>query len=158
MEKKRLAIVNQRYGIEVNGGSEYYTRMLAQHLAPFYDIEVITTCAKDYDTWENFYEPGECMVDGVKVRRFPVKKTRRQMGFLWLNRIRHYIPPIGRLIEKQWVAAQGPYSPECITYLKNSTGNYDCYIFVTYLYYLTVHGIKAVNGRKILIPTAHDEE
>lgn len=158
MEKKRLALVNQRYGTEVNGGSEYYTRMLAQRLAPFYDIEVITTCAKDYDTWENFYEPGECTVDGIKVRRFPVKKTRKQMGFLWLNRIRHYMPPVGRMIEQQWVAAQGPYSPACVEYLKNCTGKYDCFIFVTYLYYLTVHGMKAADGRKILIPTAHDEE
>lgn len=158
MEKKRLAIVNQRYGAEVNGGSEYYTRMLAQRLAPFYDIEVITTCAKDYDTWENFYEPGEGTVDGIKVRRFPVKKTRKQMGFLWLNRIRHYIPPAGRLFEQQWVAAQGPYSPDCIDYIRDNSEKYDCFIFVTYLYYLTVHGMKAADGRKILIPTAHDEE
>ncbi len=158
MEKKRLALVNQRYGTEVNGGSEYYTRMLAEHLAPFYNIEVITTCAKDYETWENYYEPGECMVEGIKVRRFPVQKTRKQMGFLWLNRMRHYIPPAGRLTEKQWVAAQGPYSPDCIDYIRDNSEKYDCFIFVTYLYYLTVHGMKAAQGRKILIPTAHDEE
>lgn len=30
--RKKIAIVNQRYGVEVNGGSEYYTRMLAEHL------------------------------------------------------------------------------------------------------------------------------
>lgn len=158
LKKKRLAIVNQRYGMGVNGGSEYYTRMLAEHLSPFYDIEVITTCAKDYDTWENYYEPGESMVHGIKVRRFPVRKTRKEMGFLWINRIRHYVPLLRKLIEKQWIAAQGPYSPECIEYIKTNSDRYDCFVFVTYLYYLTVYGMKATNKPKVLIPTAHDEE
>ncbi len=156
--KKKIAIVNQRYGREVNGGSEHYTRMLARHLAPFYDIEIITTCARDHDTWENYYEPGESMVDGIKVRRFPVRKTRKQSGFLWIERIRRYIPPVGRLIEKQWVRAQGPYSPDCIQYIKEHSREYDSFVFVTYLYYLTVYGMKAVSSRTFLIPTAHDED
>lgn len=158
MAKKRIAIVNQRYGMEVNGGSEYYTRMLAEQLASVYDVEIITTCAKDYETWENYYEAGESVLHGIKVRRFPVRKTRKEMGFLWINRIRHYIPPLRRLIEKKWIAAQGPYSPECIDYIRSNADRYDCFIFVTYLYYLTVYGMKAANKKKILIPTAHDEE
>ncbi len=50
---KRIAIVNQRYGLEVNGGSEYYTRLLAEHLQESFDVTVLTTTALDYDTWEN---------------------------------------------------------------------------------------------------------
>ena len=46
MKSKRIAIINQRYGEEVNGGSEYYTKKLAEHLAPFYDVEVLTTTSK----------------------------------------------------------------------------------------------------------------
>lgn len=158
MMKKKIAIVNQRYGMEVNGGSEYYTRMLAEHLSSFYDVEVITTCAKDYETWENYYEPGESQIHGIKVHRFPVMKTRKEMGFLWINRIRHYVPFMCRMIEKKWIDAQGPYSPECIKYIRSNSDRYDCFIFVTYLYYLTVYGMKTVDAKKILIPTAHDEE
>ncbi len=70
---KRIAIVNQRYGLEVNGGSEYYTRLLAEHLQESFDVTVLTTTALDYDTWENHYPAGTDKIHGVKVRRFPVK-------------------------------------------------------------------------------------
>ena len=30
---KKIALVNQRYGLEVNGGSEYYTRLIADKLS-----------------------------------------------------------------------------------------------------------------------------
>ena len=75
-KKKRIAIINQRYGEEVNGGSEYYTKKLAEHLKDRYEIEVLTTTARDYDTWKPFYEEGETVVNGVAVRRFHVEKPR----------------------------------------------------------------------------------
>ena len=49
---KRIALVNQRYGLEVNGGSEYYTRLIAERLTGEYQVDVITTKAIDYTTWE----------------------------------------------------------------------------------------------------------
>lgn len=157
MKKKKLAIVNQRYGLEVNGGSEYYTRILAEHLLREYDVEVLTTCARDYDTWDNYYKEGVDEVNGVSVRRFRTDKSRDLKKFKRLDRMRKYLPFLDRKTEKKWVEEQGPCCPACIRYIENHGDEYDVFIFVTYLYYLTVMGLGKVADKSILIPTAHDE-
>lgn len=154
---KRVAIVNQRYGLEVNGGSEYYTRLIAEHLNQDYDLEVLTTCAVDYITWENEYKPGISEVNGVKVRRFPVDAARDTKEF---NKLTEEIlnPQLRNpQLEKKWVEKQGPYCPKLIDYIIENEKKYDVFIFVTYLYYLTVMGLPKVKEKAILIPTAHDE-
>ena len=54
--RKKIAIVVQRYGNEVNGGAELHARQLAEQLNKQYNLEVLTTTALDYDPWENYYE------------------------------------------------------------------------------------------------------
>lgn len=157
MRRMKIAIVNQRYGMEVNGGSEYHARILAEQLSNRADVEVITTCARDYDTWENFYEEGESTLHGVLVRRFPVERQRNLKRFKLIDRIRKYSPLFPRCLEEKWVKQQGPYAPKAIAYIREQAESYDCFIFVTYLYYLTVKGLKYVADKSILIPTAHDE-
>ena len=49
----KLAFVVQRYGADIAGGSEAHCRELAERLSPRHDITVLTTCARDYVTWEN---------------------------------------------------------------------------------------------------------
>ena len=73
---KKIAFVCQRYGLEVNGGAELHCRQLAERLNEYYDVEVLTTCAIDYITWENEYQPGEEMINEVLVRRFPTDFPR----------------------------------------------------------------------------------
>ena len=53
IERLRLAFVVQRYGEDVNGGAEYHCRLVAEHLAQQHQLEVMTSCAKDYITWRN---------------------------------------------------------------------------------------------------------
>ncbi len=157
MKRKKIALINQRYGLEVNGGSEYHARVLAEHLAKEHDVEVLTTCARDYDTWENFYNEGLDEVNGIRVRRFSVEKSRSLQRFLWLDRIRKYSPVFTRRMEQKWIEEQGPYCPGFIQYISGHQEDYDVFIFVTYLYYLTAMGLKIVAPKSILIPTAHDE-
>lgn len=155
--KKKIAIVNQRYGAEVNGGSEYYTKKLAEHLLPYYDIEVLTTTALDYDTWAPYYPEGEQVVDGVFVRRFPVEKQRSRMGFRIINKLLQTLPYFWRVLEPIWIKSQGPFCPELIQYIRSHKEEFDVFIFVTYLYYTTAVGVPEVMEKAILVPTAHDE-
>lgn len=155
--KKKIAIVNQRYGTEVNGGSEYYTKKLAEHLQEYYDIEVLTTTALDYDTWEPYYSVGLQEVDGVSVRRFPVKRPRNIKRFKIINKLVRMLPFFWKVLEPIWVREQGPYCPELVRYIKEQKDEFDVFIFVTYLYYTTAVGLPEVAEKAILVPTAHDE-
>ena len=51
-----------------------------------YPVEILTTCAVDHHTWENFYEPGMAYVNGILVHRFPIErgniKRQRAIGEL----------------------------------------------------------------------------
>ena len=155
-ERKKIALVNQRYGLEINGGSEQYTRELAEKLTEKFDVEVLTTCALEYTTWENFYKQGEELINGVLVRRFPVLKERNQEAF---NRLSEevYFGKYDEKKEEEWVDEQGPYCPDCIEYIMKHGRDYDAVIFVTYLYYLTAKGIILGYDNFYLLPTAHDE-
>lgn len=62
-----------------------------------------------------------------------------------------------RGVEKIWFEKQGPYCPECIAFIREHKDEYDAFLFVTYLYYLTVAGLPEVAEKAIFIPTAHEE-
>lgn len=156
---KRIALVNQRYGLEVNGGSEYYTRLIAERLTDDFEVDVITTKALDYTTWENYYKADTEDINGVHVRRFPVDACRAE-DFNSYNGA--YLAQMGTgkadlQAEKIWFEKQGPYSPEAIEYIRENKDKYEVFIFVTYLYYLTVMGMPEVAEKAIFIPTAHEE-
>ena len=61
----RLGVVVQRYGANINGGAERHARYIAEHLARHHEIEVLTTCARDYVTWRDEFAPGVETVHGI---------------------------------------------------------------------------------------------
>jgi len=153
---KKIAFVVQRYGLEVNGGAELHCRQLAEHMAKNFIVEVITTKAVGYVTWEDSYKSDVEEINGITVRRFSVKKIRNNKKFNKLSeRILQYSS--SKEDELVWMKEQGPYSTELIQYIRNNKDSYDIFIFFTYLYYTTFFGLQEVNEKAILIPTAHDE-
>ncbi len=153
--KEKIAFVCQRYGGEVNGGAEAECRMYAERLTPYFEVEVLTTCALDYVTWENCYPEGTSVIGGVSVRRFPVKHKRQRVRFGLLSR--KVIGKHTMAEEERWVDAQGPFCPELVNYLERHGKEYKTVIFMTYLYYPTIKGIAKQFNDTVFIPTAHDE-
>ena len=131
---KKIAIVNQRYGLEVNGGSEYYTRLIANKLNEIYDVEILTTRALNYDTWENYYSEGLHKVEGIKVRRFSTSRKRNMLRFRIISKLLQLYKKSSHYLEAKWIDEQGPLSEGLIKYIHNNKDKYDIFIFVTYLY------------------------
>ncbi|MCE5306223.1 MAG: glycosyltransferase family 4 protein [Acidobacteriales bacterium] len=153
---RRLAFVVQRYGEGVAGGSEMMCRSIAERLAPHIALDVLTTCAVDYTTWENRFPAGEEMLNGVTVRRFPVARLREWEKLASLSdRVLHQAH--SEKDETDWIRAQGPLVPGLFDYLAAHREDYDLFVFFTYLYATTCFGLPLVAGRAILVPTAHDE-
>jgi glycosyltransferase involved in cell wall biosynthesis len=152
----RIAFVVQRYGLEISGGAELHCRWIVEKLLPYYQVEVLTTRAMDYLTWQNKYPKGHCMVNGVPVKRFTIKKARNPYIF---GNIQHYIFNNPHTIEDEltWLKEEGPYSPALLRYIKKRQKFYDYFIFFSYRYYQSYHGINLVPQKSILVPTAEKD-
>jgi glycosyltransferase involved in cell wall biosynthesis len=152
----KLAFIVQRYGTEILGGSEYHCRLIAERLAERHEVEVLTTCARDYITWKNEYAEGTDRVRGVTVRRFATARTRdidafnRQSDWIFHN-------PHTADDEMEWLKQQGPWSPALLDHLARRHQQFDALVFFTYLYAPTVLGLRIAPARSVLVPTAHDE-
>lgn len=176
---KKIAIVVQRYGNEVNGGAELHAKLLAEQLNSLYELEVLTTTALDYNLWENYYPKGLELINNVSVRRFPtILSTKRQLRkarrgifsnkkyfkilrffglFDYFDQRLSLQTPTEKDVN-DWLKKQGPYCPEMITYINQNKDYFDAFIFFTYLYYPTAVGMPIVKAKSIFIPTAHDEK
>jgi glycosyltransferase involved in cell wall biosynthesis len=152
----KIAFIVQRYGTEILGGSEYHCRLIAERMAERHDVEVLTTCARDYLTWANEYPEGPDRLRGVTVRRFANAETRDIGSFNeysdWIFNYPHTTDD-----ELTWLRRQGPWCPALIEHLQRQHRAYDVLIFFTYLYAPTVLGLQVAPERSILVPTAHDE-
>ena len=157
MKKEKIAFVCQRYGLEVNGGSELHCRQLAEKLAGYYDVEVYTTCAIDYVTWKNEYRPGTEEINGVTVHRFLNARQRDQQSFDQISQRVFANSAHSDGEETTWIEEQGPVCPELLDELAKRHLEYKAVIFMTYLYYLTAKGLPMGFENALLIPTVHDE-
>jgi glycosyltransferase involved in cell wall biosynthesis len=149
----KLAVVVQRYGADINGGAEQHARYIAERLAKHAQVEVVTTCARDYVTWKNELPAGVEPVNGITVRRFPVRRERHPLEFG--RRSQHvFEQPHSIADELAWLDSEGPTSPALVDYLSRAAPTFDYVLFFSYRYYHSWHGARRLTPRAILVPTA----
>jgi glycosyltransferase involved in cell wall biosynthesis len=149
----KLAIVVQRYAADISGGAELHARYIAERLSRHVQVEVLTTCARDYVTWRNELPPGTEVVNGITVRRFPVASPREPAHFgAWSRRV--FESPHSIDQELRWLAAEGPTSPALIEHVRSQAATVDFFLFFSYRYYHAFHGVRAVPAKAVLVPTA----
>jgi glycosyltransferase involved in cell wall biosynthesis len=152
----KLALVIHRYGDGVAGGSEAHARGLARELAKTHEVEILTTCARDYLSWRNEFEAGESTVDGVRVTRYPVEKVRDLDRFADVSD-RVFSEVHDRSDEEKWIVENGPFSPDLIEGVRRRS-DVDFFLCYSYRYFTGIKGALAAGRRAILVPTAEDDE
>jgi glycosyltransferase involved in cell wall biosynthesis len=148
-----IGVVVQRYGADINGGAELHARYIAEHLARYAQVRVLTTCARDYLTWRNELSPGLDEVNGVMVERFPVEHERNEAEFGF--RSDHVFSRRHSLNDElEWLDSEGPASPALITRLRTAASEFDYVLLFCARYYHAFHGARAAPDRAVLVPTA----
>ena len=149
----RVAFVVQRYGIDINGGAELHCRWIVERMKNHWDIQVLTTRALDYITWQNHYPESDEIIHGVPIKRFPVLRTRNPQRF---GRLQNHILQNEHSIqdELEWLDEEGPFSPELIRYIDDRREEFDYFIFFSYRYYHSFWGVNVIPRKSILVPTA----
>lgn len=156
-DKKNICFVIQRYGKEIVGGAESLCMKYVWELKAFFNIDIVTSCAIDYDTWENYYQEGISEIDGIPVYRYASAHPRRNEIIGPLTEAVYNDPSNSLRMGKKWLKEVGPYCPGMIRHIKKQKKHYDAFIFVGYHYYNSTFGIPYVPQKAIFLPTAHDE-
>jgi len=109
-----------------------HCRLIAERMAERHEVEVLTTCARDYVTGPTRTPRARTHPrgDGAAVRR-PSPRHRGVQPFLGLDLQLPATPDD----EQQWLRRQGPWCPLLVEYLQRHHASYDVLIFLfTYLY------------------------
>ena len=149
----KIAVVVQRYAADISGGAELHARYVAERLARHAEVEVLTTCARDYVTWRNELAAGVETVNRVPVRRFPVSHPRNPE--LFGRRSRAVFERTHSVADElAWLESEGPASPDLVRHIQSAAESFDFFLFFSYRYYHAWHGARAVPGKALLVPTA----
>jgi glycosyltransferase involved in cell wall biosynthesis len=147
----KLAFITPRYGGEIAAGAEHACRLLAEQLSLRHDVEVLTTSARDRQTWKNEYGEGADRVRGVLVRRFDVNQPHDAPALREFSD-RILAAPRSRAEEMDWVRRLGPSAPGLVEHLKRQHRSYDALVFFSLIHWTTVHGMAVAPERSILFP------
>jgi len=149
----KLAVVVQRYGADINGGAELHARYIAERLSRHAEVEVLTTCAKNYVSWRNDLPAGVEQVNGITVRRFPVAHEREPYEF-GRKSVRVFEQVHSVADELRWLDSEGPACPALVRHVEQASRNFDFILIFSYRYYHAWHVARRVPHKAVVVPTA----
>lgn len=155
--KRQIAFIVPRYEPVSAGGAEVHAQRLAERLKRRgHSVEVFTTCARDHFSWRNYYEPGKKMINDILVWRFRVNPNRRAEEFLAIQKRIDSRLEVSYEEQIRWIK-ESVNSEELYNYIDKHRRDYDCFIFIPYLFGLTYWGAQVCPEKSLLIPCLHDE-
>lgn len=157
MGKGRIAFVPPRYGDDVVGGAETVLRQAAERLARRgWEVDVLTTCARDHYTWANAYPAGSERHGDLTVFRFPVVHPRESSLWQSLDRRIRLGSSLSMAEQHAWVNGRFRV-PGLFHHLVAQGHSYRAIVFSPYLFWTTVVGATVAPERTVVIPCLHDE-
>jgi glycosyltransferase involved in cell wall biosynthesis len=153
----RVGVVPARFGHGVVGGAEAALAEMAAGLASRgYEVEILTTCARDHFTWENVFPAGLSRVGGLPVHRFPavVDTPGRERAELEAT-----LQAGGKLTSAQqqrWMN-DGMRCPLLYQHIQDHGADYRAFVFAPYPFWITYACSMIYPERSILMPCMHDE-
>lgn len=152
-----IALVPPRYGPDVVGGAEAVISETAHMLAARgWEIEILTTCARDHYTWANEYPEGTTRDGAITVRRFP---TQTDTPGLHRKHLGEHLLGGGKLT----IAEQQLWMNDSLRvsglwhHVLDHGASYRAIILAPYMFWTTFAVGQIRPERTILMPCLHDE-
>jgi glycosyltransferase involved in cell wall biosynthesis len=153
----RLAFVPPRFGPEVIGGAEIALAETAAGLAARgWEVEILTTCARDHFTWANEYPAAVERHGDLQVRRFPtvIDTARAERSAIGARILAG--GPVDLYHQQRWMN-DDLRVPELYHFLLDRAEDYRAIVFAPYLFWTTYACGQIAPERTILMPCLHDE-
>lgn len=156
---KTIAFVCPWYGDNIPGGAEAALRGITSHLHDAgLPVEILTTTVEQFtaDWNKDFYPEGVTKnAFGVDVRRFKIRKRDVKafdsVNYKLMNGIR-LTDKDEEVFNREMIN-----SPAMYDYIRDNKDNYQCFVYIPYLFGTTYNGVAACPEKSVLIPCFHDE-
>jgi glycosyltransferase involved in cell wall biosynthesis len=156
--ERRIAFVPPRFGDDVVGGAEIVLRQAAERLAERgWEVDILTTCARDHFTWANDYPEGSERHGNLTVHRFPIVHSDDSTGWMELDQRIQAGFKVSPAEQDAWVNGRFRV-PGLFHHLLARARTYRAVVFSPYLFWTTVAGAAAAPERTVVIPCLHDEK
>jgi len=139
------------------GGAETLLRKLAEYLVSAgWEVDYLTTCARNHFTWENEIATGMRNVAGITVHYFPVDSNRDLNSFI---EIQNRISRSGEVsFDEELVWHRNNVNSQALyQHLRDEGRQYDKIIMGPYLFALVYFASQIHPDRTLLLPCLHDE-